>query len=171
MTGERPSQIVAANLVLNQRGAVMLLAALDAALKLADRSGVDYQGRSAYSDVEWLRTQARLVAAGRTGPAGSADGTAPRPFRLEVPSSDAIWSTRQAAALLRCTPRAVVKAIRAGHLPAERIDRTWVLREADVRAHAARDGRRDAADTDAVHPGAAGPDGRRRDRGRRDPAV
>jgi hypothetical protein len=148
---DRPSAIVGDQLLLNRRGAAMLLAALEAAARLAERNGVNYQGRSQWDDVSWLRTQAELVAEGRTGPAGSADGTPGIPFRFEVPDSASIWSTTQAAALLRCTPRAVVKAIKAGHLPAKRIDRTWVLREVDVRQHAARDGRSDGGSADAVH--------------------
>lgn len=148
MTG-RPSWIVAGNLVLNRRGAAMLADALDAAMKYAAVNGVNYQGRSAYSDVEWLRTQAGLVASGRTGPAGSADGTAAVPFRLEMPSSAPVpelLTVRQAAKILRVTPRAVTKRIKAGDIPARRYGREWLMTEYDVR-HAARNERpRGAAD-------------------------
>jgi excisionase family DNA binding protein len=117
----------------------MLLAALDAAIKLAGRDGVNYQGRSQWDDVSWLRTQAELVAAG--GPA--ANGSAGTRWRLEVPDSASIVSTRQAAAILRCSPRAVVAAIERGDLTATRVGRrTWALAEVDVRRFAGQNGRR-----------------------------
>ena len=47
--------------------------------------------------------------------------------------SDApLLSTRDAATRLGITPRRVVAFIRAGRLPALRVGRTWVIREADL---------------------------------------
>ena len=116
---ERPSAIVAGQLVLTRRGAGMLLAALQLAMKHAERDAVSYQGRSQWDDVSWLREQARLVAEGRTGPASadSADETVPVRFRVTLPGSEVIWGTRQAAELAGVTRRAVVAAIRRGDLP------------------------------------------------------
>jgi excisionase family DNA binding protein len=127
----------------------MVATALDAAIRLAERDGVSYQGRSQWDDVSWLREQARLVAEGRTGPASpdSADGTPPARFELVMPSSapaPELLTVRQAAGVLRVTSRAVVKRIRAGQLPARRYGREWLMTEYDVR-HAARNGDADAS--------------------------
>ena len=47
--------------------------------------------------------------------------------------SDApLLSTRDAATRLGITTRRVVALIRAGRLPALRVGRTWVIREADL---------------------------------------
>ena len=47
--------------------------------------------------------------------------------------SDApLLSTRDAATRLGITPRRVVALIRAGRLPALRVGRAWVIREADL---------------------------------------
>ena len=46
--------------------------------------------------------------------------------------SDALLGTRDAATRLGITPRRVVALIRAGRLPALRVGRAWVIREADL---------------------------------------
>ena len=46
--------------------------------------------------------------------------------------SDALLGTRDAATRLGITPRRVVALIRAGRLPALRVGRTWVIRDADL---------------------------------------
>ena len=46
--------------------------------------------------------------------------------------SDALLGTRDAATRLGITPRRVVALIRAGRLPATRVGRSWVIREADL---------------------------------------
>jgi len=46
--------------------------------------------------------------------------------------SDALLGTRDAATGLGITPRRVVALIRAGRLPALRVGRSWVIREADL---------------------------------------
>ena len=46
--------------------------------------------------------------------------------------SDALLGTRDAATRLGITPRRVVALIRAGRLPALRVGRSWVIREADL---------------------------------------
>lgn len=117
---ERPSAIVGDHLVLNRDGARLLLAALELAMSNAERNGVNARGRDRWDDVQWLAAQARTVAAGAAG------GTGGTVWRLDLGASDGTWSTRQAAALLKVTPRAVVKAIDAGDLPAERVGREWV---------------------------------------------
>ena len=137
---ERPSAIVAGQLVLTRDGARMLASALRIAARAAGRNGVDVPGRNHYDAYQWLLAQADLVAEGRTGPAGAADGTPPRPFRVLLPSSGPapeLLTTRQAAEILGVTPRAVLKQIMAGDLPARRYGREWLATEYDVR-HAAR---------------------------------
>ena len=167
---ERPSAIVAGQLVLTRRGAGMLLAALQLAMKHAERDAVSYQGRSQWDDVSWLREQARLVAEGRTGPASadSADGTVPVPFRVTLPGSEVIWGTRQAAELAGVTRRAVVAAIRRGDLPATRVGREWVVRELEARQYAGRNGRGVEHTGTEARPGSAAgrEDQRRPGRGR-----
>jgi excisionase family DNA binding protein len=139
-----PSHIDAGRLVLDARGAAMVAAALRIAAKAAGRDGVDVHGRTRWDDFSWLLKQADLVAG------GTATGTAESSWTLELPASDATWSTAQAAGLLGISVRAVVKAISAGRLPATRHGRAWVLREADVREF---DGRRGAGNRGRRPPG------------------
>ena len=132
---------------LTPRGCRMVLAALDAALKLANRSGVDYRGRSQFGEFETLREVCRLGAQPPSPTSGvSPDGTTPVPFRVTLPSSGPIpelLTTREAASILGITRRAVRKRITAGDLPARRYGRELLMLEYDVR-HAARNGRRHA---------------------------
>ena len=142
---DRPSAIIGGSLVLDRRGAAMIAAALRLAAKAAGRNGIDYQGRAAYDDYAWLLAQADLVAAG--SPAGTAEGT----FRVDLPSSAGVpdlLTTAGAAAILGVSPRAVVKRIEAGTLPARRVGREWAITEYDVRRAARPDGRRRDAGRD-----------------------
>jgi len=46
--------------------------------------------------------------------------------------SNALLTTRDAATRLGITPRRVVALIHAGRLPATRLGRSWIVREADI---------------------------------------
>jgi len=128
----RPSRIilVTGELALNQRGAEMLLAALD---KTLQGTPPRYRGRSSYSELDWLYEQARIVAS------GSVSGTPLAVFRAEVPASGSHYiTTAEAAGILGITERAVTKRIAAGQLRAERHGRPWWLDERAVREAAGK---------------------------------
>lgn len=168
---ERPSRIVhgSGEVVLNAKGARLVLAALELALRTAP-PGYRFAVASGESDFAWLKHQCEVVASGDAG-----SGSAAVRWELDLESCDGTWSTGQAAGFLRVTPRAVVAAIERGDLEATRVGRrAWALREVDVRAHAARSRRADAEpdagpvapvphDADRRRePDAAGPGGDRR---------
>ena len=132
---------------LTPKGCAMVVVALELAARQAGAAGVNYKGRSQYDDFTWLLETCRAGSAPGSAP-GSDGGTTAVRWTWTPADSDGTWSTRQAAVLLSCSPRAVVKAIRAGRLPATRNGREWVLREADVREYA---GRRNGKAPDADH--------------------
>jgi excisionase family DNA binding protein len=111
----------------------MVVIALELAARQAGAAGVNYRGRDRYDDFAWLLEVCR---AGAVTSGDAAGGTEAIRWTWTPAASDGTWSTRQAAALLKVTPRAVVKAIGTGDLPAERVGREWVLREAVVRQYA-----------------------------------
>ena len=165
--------IVGDRLVLDRRGAALVQTALEVAMTTAQRNGVRYRGGDHWDDVAWLHAQAPTVAA------GSAAGTVGHRFEVVMPSSAPVpelLTSRQAAAILRISPRAVVKRIEAGQLPARRVGREWLITEYDAR-HAAGNGRADAeadagqAAPDDDHGPAGRPARRRRHRVGQDPAV
>jgi excisionase family DNA binding protein len=161
----RPSRIVhgTGELVLTPRGAALVLAALELSLRNAP-PGYRFAAEHGDSDFAWLRAQCRLVASGQAAANGAAGGTGARPFRVVVPSSAPVpelLTTKQAARIMHVSPRAVVKRIEAGQLPARRVGREWAITEYDARC--AANGRTDGRHTDAHDqpPGAAA-----RERGR-----
>ena len=148
MSRVRPSVIAGEDLVLNRDGARLVVAALELALRQAGRDGLDVRKRAGWTDVEWLLASARAVAAGNTpAAAGTAAGTAEGSFRVDLPDSAPVQemlTTAGAANLLGVTPRAVVKRIAAGRLPATRVGREWAISEWDAPLR----GGREAAMTD-----------------------
>jgi excisionase family DNA binding protein len=169
---ERPSRIVhgSGEVVLNAKGAAMVLAALDLALAGAP-PGYRFAAGHGDSDFAWLRRQCELVASG-TG-TGAAAGTEPRRFTLVMPSSGPVpelLTTRQAAEVIHISPRAVVKRIEAGQLPAVKVGREWAITEYDARS-AARTGGGDGRQADPDDGGPGRPARRRRGQVGADPAV
>src|SRR5690348_893309 len=130
---EEPALLWGDGAILTRRGCAMVSAALElVARQAASRDG----GVRTGDEFEWLRTVVRLAAA------GSAPGTAARTFKVIMPGSDRKLATSEVAALAGISQRAVVKAIRAGRLPAARCGQQWVINETDARIFAGgRNGR------------------------------
>ena len=159
---DQPSHIAGGHLVVGPEGCRLIVAAVDLALKAADRDGVNVRGRSQWGAVEWLYAQARIVAGGQAGLVASgndASVNAEASWSLDLAESEAWWTTSEAARFLGLTRGGVTAAIRRGELPATRHGRAWLVREADVRT--ARQG--GGADGARVHGRVAGgPDRARR---------
>ncbi len=135
MADQQPSHIAGGHLVVGPEGCRLIVAALELAMRGAERNGVAYRGRSRWSDVEWLHAQARLVAQGEVAVV-AAENTG-EAFTALLPSSDATVSAAQAAQILGITRQAVGAAIRRGDLAARREAGRYVLAETDVRQYAA----------------------------------
>ena len=125
----RPAWLSAGHVVLDRRGAAMVLVALE----LARRSRQVRDGDAALSaDFAWIYETCR-IAAGSFPPA-----TADRAVRVILPSSEAVLTTAKAAAILGQTVQAVRKAAQAGRHGATRHGRVWVLNEVQVRQAAGK---------------------------------
>jgi hypothetical protein len=108
-----------------------------AALEIATRQKARHGGGAVppAGDLAYLR---RVFHLAEERAAGTAPGTMGRPFRAELPSSDALVSTAGAAAIWQCSPRAIRRAIEVGRLPGRQHGRDWLIPESAVREAAGR---------------------------------
>jgi excisionase family DNA binding protein len=107
-------------LVLDQRGAVIVAAALQVAIRAGRRDGVDFRHRSGAAEFAELLALAEAAAVAGNGhehaPAGPAVAPWPR-----------LSTTSAAAEVLGCSPRTVRRAIAQGSLRAHRAGHAWLV--------------------------------------------
>ena len=114
---------------LDRRGCEIVANAMDYATRATEaRNG----GAGIFPDVAWVRDVVRL-AAEPPRPAieddGSESATAPRSFRLDMPSSWPMLTVGEVAELRHVGPQAVRRALREGRLAGERHRGGWLVRE------------------------------------------
>jgi len=134
MPAEPPAELSGPDgrVVLSSAGVRLCALAIDAATgQAAHRDG----GSAAADALAYLRTVLRLA---QERAAGCAPATTGRPFRVYLPSSDALVTVTEAAEVLGVSAQAVRQGLASGRLPGRRYGRVWLLPEVGVRAAAGR---------------------------------